>query len=118
MSIYHILYKLYLNNWLHPDLVSVGDFNTSTGNPYLEEFLEKAYTVMGYKLESLNLQSYSHQNWLRIALAYARHMCSKTNYMIPYNPAEARKIMEFAAQVDIEDISYFAKENLQKYFNE
>lgn len=118
MRIYHKLYKLYLNNLLHPEPVSVGNFNTSTGNPYLEEFLEKAYSVMGYKLESLNLQSYSHRNWLRIALSYARHMCSRTNFLIPYNPSEAKKTMDFAAQIDIEDISYFAKEDLKKYFNE
>lgn len=118
MRVYKSLYQLYLHNWFHPESTSIPNINPSTGYTYLEEYLEKAYTMMGYKLENLNMESYSHRTWLRIALSYARHMCSETNSLIPYNPTEAKRIMQYAAQVDIEDISYFAKKDLQEYFKE
>ncbi len=117
MRVYFILYRLYQR---HEESEGYAIYNFSTGNTYFEEYLEKAYTIMSmsYKLESLNFNSYSHRTWLRIAVDYASIMCLDNQGLIPYNPIEAERILKFASQVDIEDISCIAQDTLQKYFNE
>ena len=119
MRVYFMLFWLYIYN-LERDDDNTGcdDYNPSTGNAYFEEYLLKAYTATEYKLECLNLGSYPHQSWLMVAVEYANCMSWDHQGLIPYNPAEAEKILRFAANVDIEHISSRAKYLLQKKFYE
>lgn len=118
-TLLRVCYQLYILYFKKFKLNRESDsnFNLKIGKFYFLEYLEKAYTVMGYKLENLNLRLYSQRTWLRVAVEYSYFMMHfKNDRILPYNPAEAEKIFRFAAQTDIEDISAYGKSGLEEFF--